>query len=108
MSRRNSLRLSRRHRAWLYGSTALLFATGAAWWALHRWGAVEGEFGSEQHPALPWLLKTHGGAAMAVLVVLGTLLPIHVKRSWAARKNRSSGAGLLSIFGILTVTELLP
>lgn len=102
--RRNTFQLSRRHKLALYAGTGLVFITGAAWAGLHWFAAVEGEFGPDFHPAEPWLLKAHGAAAMAVLVLLGTLLPIHVKRGWQARHNRLSGGSLLAFFGLLTLS----
>jgi hypothetical protein len=103
--RRNALQLSRRHKAVLYASTLLVFASGVAWWILDHYAVREDEFGGiAKHPAETWMLKIHGAAAMVILVVLGTLIPIHVKRGWEAGKNLPSGTGTLLFFGILTVT----
>lgn len=102
--RRNAFQLSRRHKLALYVVTAAIFLSGAVWTGLHWFARVEGEFGPAFHPAEPWLLKAHGAAAMAVLVVIGTLLPIHVKRGWLAGHNRLTGVGLLVFFGALTLT----
>lgn len=102
--RRNAFQLSRTHKLTLYATTLAVFGSGAAWTGLHWFARVEGEFGPELHPAEPWLLKAHGAAAMAILVVIGTLLPIHVKRSWLAGHNRSSGAGLLTFLAVLTLS----
>jgi hypothetical protein len=49
-------------------------------------------------------MKIHGAAAMASLVLLGTLLNVHVKFAWRAGRNRINGAILLSVFGVLIVT----
>ena len=102
--RRNAFQLSRRHKAALYLITAAVFLTGVAWAWLHAFAHATGEFGTEPHPAEPWMLKAHGAAAMATLVILGTLLPIHVKRGWQARQNRVTGIALLGLFGVLTIT----
>ena len=102
--RRNPFQLSRRHKFALHAATGAVFASGAAWAGLHWFARVEGEFGPQFHPAEPWLLKAHGAAAMAVLIVLGTLLPIHVQRGWQAGHNRFSGAGLLAVFGVLILS----
>lgn len=102
--RRNALQLSRRHKGALYTVTAIVFLTGAIWAWLHYFARHESEFGPEFSPAEPWLIKAHGAAAMAILVALGTLLPIHVKRGWQAGKNRLTGVGLLAFFGLLTLT----
>ena len=52
----------------------------------------------------PWLLKIHGGAAMAFLVALGILIPTHIKRAWQVRRNRANGAFFVTVMGVLVVT----
>ena len=101
---RNSIRLGSRHRAWLFGVFATTFLTGVAWWVLHRWFQVAGEFGPSPHPAEHWLIRLHGAAAFATLVLLGSLLPLHVKRAWLARRNRRSGGLMLLLNALLTLT----
>ena len=98
--RRNSVKLTLRHKVWLYATTALLYLTGAAWGWLHYLQAGADEFGGYS-AAEPWLMKLHGAAAMAVLVVLGTLLPNHVRFAWHARRNRPNGIGLIGILAFL-------
>jgi hypothetical protein len=103
--RRNAFQLSRRHKVALYLVTVLVFASGVGWWICDRLFSIADEFGGVEHPAAQaTMLKVHGAAAMALLVLLGTLLPIHVKHSWVAGHNRPTGAGLLAWFGVLTLT----
>jgi cation transport ATPase len=80
------------------------FVTGILWPYFHYFAVVKGDFGDEANPAEPWILKVHGAAAMAFLIILGTLLPKHVYLAWRAKQNRRSGVGLLIIFGILVLT----
>ena len=105
--RAENLRLSPRLRAWVHGTTCALFLTGIAWWALHRWGAIETGFGETTNPAAPWVLRVHGAVAMLMLVVLGILGPLHVRRGWHANRNRRSGAGLVATMTVLTITGWL-
>ena len=49
-------------------------------------------------------MKIHGAAAMAILVIVGTLLTGHVRFAWRARRNRGNGSLFLGVFGILTIT----
>ncbi|MGE0640837.1 MAG: hypothetical protein AB7G12_17105 [Thermoanaerobaculia bacterium] len=98
------MKISRSGRGWLYALVAALFASGLLWWILDRWFPVAGEFGAEKHPAEPWLLRLHGLAAMLFLVLVGTLLPRHVRGGWRARLNRRSGAVHLAWNGLLAVT----
>jgi len=102
--RRDSLKLSSRHRRWFYLVFGVLFVSGATWLALHRWGATETEFGAQQNPAEPWLLRLHGAAAMATLVILGTMIPLHLRRSWRARRNRRTGVVITSVCVLLIVS----
>jgi MFS family permease len=51
-----------------------------------------------------WALRIHGAAAMAMLVLIGTMLTAHVRFAWRARRNRTNGILFLGVFGILTVT----
>ena len=99
--KRTPIALSPRHQAWLYGALAILLVTGLIWAALHYWGrGAEDEVSAWE----PRLMKIHGAAAMLALVMLGTLVPLHIKRAWHARRNRLSGALMIGWFGLLTVT----
>lgn len=89
------MRLSLRFRGVLHLVIAVLFVTGAAWVALDR--AVWPETAT-------YLLRLHGGAAMAMLVLLGALLPLHVRVGWRRRRNRGSGALMLAANAILVAT----
>ena len=102
--RPDGLRLSGRHRAWLHGTFAVLFFSGAIWWVLHRWFQVDNGFGPQPHAAQRWLIPLHGAAAMLALVVVGTLIPLHIKRGWRARLNRLNGLTLITFVCILTAS----
>lgn len=102
--RPDGLRLSRRHRAWVYGAFGVLFASGAGWWALHRWFQREGEFGLQPHPAQHSLILIHGAAAMLALFIVGTLVPLHMKRGWHAGLNRPNGGMLIAFIALLTLS----
>lgn len=95
------MRLSRGHIRWVYWSCALLFGTGALWLVFHYFLQVHGEFGDRPHPLEIWCLRLHGGAAMLVLIVLGSLLPIHIRRGWHQRKNIPAGVTLTTIALVL-------
>jgi cation transport ATPase len=89
------VRLSVPFRAVLYLVIGVLFITGAAWVAVDR--AVWPETST-------YLLRLHGGAAMAMLVLLGALLPLHVRVGWRRRRNRASGALMVAANAILAAT----
>ena len=86
--RRNSAKLSYRHKVWLFAITILIYGSGVVWAYLHHFARRMREFGEQPHPAEAWSLKLHGAATMAILVILGTLLPTHVRFAWHARRNR--------------------
>lgn len=79
----------------LYSIVAVLFVTGVAWIALDR--AVWPETST-------YLLRLHGGAAMVMLVLLGALLPLHMRIAWRRRRNRASGLVMVVANAVLVVT----
>lgn len=99
--RPESIRLKRFHRSLLYTVVALLFFSGAAW---AYWNYLTPSLGDFVSSAKAWAMKIHGAAAMAILVLIGTLLTAHVRFAWRAGRNRGNGAFFLSVLGILTVT----
>jgi len=108
MTRRpDTIRLGRWHQGAVYGATGALVASGIAWLVLHYFFEAPGDFGPAIHPGEPWMLKFHGAAAMAGLIVYGSLLPVHVRRAWAIRRNIVLGIGLVLFMLLLTVTGYL-
>lgn len=91
----------------MYLATAALVISGAIWLVLHYFMVKQGEFGPTPHPAEPWMLRIHGAAAMAALIVYGSLLPIHVRRAWAVRRNVVLGISVICFMLLLTVTGYL-
>lgn len=80
---------------------ALLFLSGAAW---AYWKYLVGSPGDFEMTAKAWAIKTHGAAAMAILVLIGMILTGHVRFAWRARRNRTNGSLFLSAFAVLTIT----
>ncbi len=105
--RRDDLRLRPRLRAMFYAVFAVLFASGAGWWVAHTWLQPAADSASAPSVVEPWLLKVHGAAAMAALLVLGTLYPTHISRSWRTGRNRGWGIGLVVACLVLIVTGYL-
>ncbi|HEX6564076.1 MAG TPA: hypothetical protein VF020_07320 [Chthoniobacterales bacterium] len=58
---------------------------------------------SPDNPVPSLMMKIHGAAAMAALVLLGALFN-HIRRGWTAKKNRVSGMILLAVVLFLAVT----
>jgi magnesium-transporting ATPase (P-type) len=99
--RPESIRLKAFHRYLLYAVLTLLFLSGVVWAYVNYLVSLP----SESELAVKSLsIKAHGAAAMATLVLIGTVLTAHVKFAWRAGRNRANGTLFLSAFGILTVT----
>jgi len=90
-------RLGAVQRRLFYATIVVLLASGACWALIHY-------LGLRPYLSEPLLMKVHGAAAMAALILIGGLLPAHVASGWALRQNRSSGALMLAACGLLTVT----
>jgi hypothetical protein len=95
------IRVTPLRRRFLYSAIALLFLSGAAWTYWNYFGESRSDF---EMAAKAWAMKIHGGAAMAILVLLGMLLAGHVPVAWRARRNRASGSLFLSAFVVLILT----
>lgn len=100
-ARPDLIRLKPFYRRLLYGVLALLFFSGATW---AYWNYLVSSPGDFEMSAKAWAMKIHGAAAMAILVIVGTLLTGHVRFAWRACRNRGNGSLFLGVFGILAIT----
>jgi len=98
------MRLSHGHLRWVYASGIALFASGGLWLLFHYFVQVSGELGERPHALEAWWLRVHGAAAMLMLAVLGSLLPIHVRRGWHQRKNLVAGICLSALALLLIIS----
>jgi cation transport ATPase len=99
--RPESITLKPFHRYLLYAVLTLLFLSGVVWAYLNYLAPLPSE---SELAVKSWSMKAHGGAAMATLVLIGTVLTAHVRFAWRAGRNRTNGIVFLSAFGILAVT----
>jgi hypothetical protein len=90
----------------VYVTLGSLIATGIAWLLLDRFVRVDGEFGTEHHPAEHWALIAHGVAAYAFLIVGGAMIPVHITLGWNMRRNLKSGLTLAGTCVVLGATGL--
>ncbi len=97
------MRLDPRFRFSLYAAVAVLFVTGAGWLPANHMKAWP-DASEAWQVAGAYLLMVHGGAAMVTLMVLGALVPLHVKRGWQVRRNRLTGSIILASNAVLVVT----
>jgi hypothetical protein len=96
------LRLNPYFRWALHSVFVLLFVSGAVWLVADQ--LKDGANGELWQARGASLLMIHGGTAMATLLLLGALFPLHMQRSWRARKNRISGLTMVTFNAILIVT----
>ena len=96
------LQLSFRFRFALYSAFSALFVTGAGW--LVADGLKDAPSGDLWQSIAANLLMVHGGAAMVTLLLLGALVPLHVRRSWRAKRNRGTGTTMVTFNAVLIAT----
>lgn len=101
--KRRGLQLSRRHRWFLHTTSLVLLLTGVAWAWLHRLDEA-GNLGDRWRSLKPALMTGHGLMAAGFVLLLGTLLPVHVRHAWHARRNRGNGAFFLTVVSVLTLS----
>jgi cytochrome c biogenesis protein CcdA len=96
------LRLKSSFRLAIYAALAILFLTGAGW-LVADW---QKDISSDEiwQQAVAYLLMVHGAAAMATLLLLGALIPVHVLCAWQSTKNRVSGSVMIILNTALIVT----
>jgi hypothetical protein len=97
-----ALRLSPAFRYAVYATFAILFLSGAAW--LIADVLKDSENGELWQQIAATLLMTHGGSAMVTLMMLGALVPLHMRYGWRGRKNLSTGIVMATVSAILIVT----
>jgi cyanate permease len=102
LMRPDSIRLSRRHKIAFYTVLSVVFVSGVVWAWLHYFSQADNEFGSS--PAQAWTLTIHGLFAAMSLLLIGSLLPLHVKYAWRAQRNRTNGIFFISIVALLILT----
>ena len=85
----------------IYCSAAAAGLSGLLWFILHD--LIYDDPGELVHS----LLVLHGISAYAVLVAVGSLLPVHVRAGWLRRRNLLTGLTVIATISILSVTALM-
>jgi hypothetical protein len=97
-----ALQLSPAFRYAIYATFAVLFLSGAVW--LVADSLKDSENGEFWQQVAATLLMTHGGSAMITLMMLGALVPVHMRFGWRARNNLSTGIVMAAVGVVLVVT----
>ena len=100
------IRLPTWQRRGLYASMLVLTASGLAWLAIHFMAGVAGDDLTQVAPKL-WSIRIHAAAALWLLVMAGSLMPLHMRSAWHLRRNRIGGASLAAVLLGLTLTGYL-
>jgi hypothetical protein len=95
------LRLDLVFRYALYAAFAVLFITGAVWLVADSLKDSASEF---WQAAAATLLMLHGGGAMITLMMLGALVPMHMRYGWRSGKNLVTGITVATVNAALIVT----
>jgi hypothetical protein len=80
-----------------------MFGTGVVWLAAD-WQKSSPK-GDVWQTIAAWLLMVHGGGAMATLMLLGALVPLHMYRGWRAKRNRVIGGVMVLVNALLIATS---
>ncbi|WP_051310755.1 hypothetical protein [Bradyrhizobium sp. Cp5.3] len=96
------MRLSTSFRYSLYAAFAALVLTGAGWLVADWRKDIAGDEVWQQVAAN--MLMVHGGIAMLALLLVGALVPVHLRRSWRSGKNLVSGSVMATFNAVLIVT----
>ncbi len=101
------MRFSVLHRRLLLGALVSVALTGLAWTVLDlAYGIAPVETQAAQL-AKAWLGRLHGALAMAALVALGSVLPLHLSVGWKARAHLVSGLSIVTIAAALVASGYL-
>ena len=104
MQARSALRLDHRFRFALYAAFSVLFITGAGWLLADRMKDAAGT-GEAWQMTAAYLLMLHGGAAMVTLMLLGALIPLHIRLAWRSRRNRLTATTMVTSNAVLVATS---
>jgi hypothetical protein len=94
------MRLGFWQRTAVFATTAVVGVTGLLWFVLHD--MIDAEPGDAAHV----LLMLHGISSYAILVVIGSLLPRHVRLGWVRRRNLVTGLTVTVVMTVLAATGL--
>ncbi len=87
----------------VYASVAVLALTGLGWLGAH-FLVAQSDDGLAQSAAKLWAIRLHAAAALCTLVMVGSLIPLHMRAAWHTRKNRVSGAVVAGGMALLALT----
>ena len=100
------IRLSKIHEYIIYLISVIVTISGFVWLYFDFFVRVETEYSLQVHPMQNIFLIMHGTSSLFLLILLGSVLPIHVLKAWKIKNNRLSGGFFLLLFTILILTGI--
>jgi hypothetical protein len=88
----------------IFSTAAAVGISGLLWFVLHDVVAAASD---EMADITHLLLMVHGASSYALLVAIGSLLPVHVRSGWQRRRNLMTGLTVTIAMAVLGVTALL-
>jgi hypothetical protein len=88
----------------IFSTAAAVGLSGLLWFVLHDVMSAESD---EMADIAHMLLVLHGAASYALLVTVGSLLPVHVRSGWQRRRNLTTGLTVIGAIAILGATALV-
>jgi len=88
----------------IFSTAAAVGVSGLLWFVLHDIISSESD---EMADVAHMLLVLHGVSSYALLVAVGSLLPVHVRSGWQRRRNLTTGLTVTGAIAILGVTALV-
>ena len=85
----------------MFATVAGVSLSGLLWFILHD--VISDDVGD----AARLLLIVHGVSSYALLVAVGSLLPLHVRAGWRQRRNTVTGILVTATMAVLSVTALM-
>lgn len=98
------MKLGGRFKTLLLGTSAFLYMSGLAAWALARFFQTDQGYGPEPSPLKPWFLHAHSIAGFLFLILFGYLWHAHVEPGLSRQKRKLSGLTILAACGVLFAT----
>ena len=105
--RRITFRIPQPYKYFLFSLVLVSWTTGVTFYYLSNWGAMEGDFGSQKHPAQFPLLMTHGAAAFLMILSFGGLLASHIPSAWKLKRSRYLGLTMVTLVAFQMLSAYL-
>jgi hypothetical protein len=86
----------------IFSTAAAVGVSGLLWFVLHD--VLESD---EMADITHLLLVVHGASSYALLIAIGSLLPVHVRSGWQRRRSLLTGLTVTGVMATLGVTALL-